>query len=161
LLENVSSYLTFAHSEMTEWDLLREIADRADCGILLDVNNVYVSAINHGFDAAEYLAAIPKERVGQIHLAGHSTNILPDGKKFLIDTHDHPICDEVWELYETAVQHFGHVSTMVEWDANLPDYATLETEAKKIGIHAKKSVSENHLRGASACQQTSTTDLHA
>jgi uncharacterized protein (UPF0276 family) len=128
MLENVSSYLTYAHSEMEEWDFLAEIARRADCGILLDVNNVYVSAVNHGFDPITFLEGIPLERVGQFHLAGHSTNELENGRKFLVDTHDHPVCDEVWELLERAVERFGPVPTMIERDANIPALAELENE---------------------------------
>ncbi|MBI3542336.1 MAG: DUF692 domain-containing protein [Deltaproteobacteria bacterium] len=130
LLENVSSYLTFEHSEMEEWEFLTEIATRADCGLLLDVNNVYVSAINHGFDPLAYLDGVPAERVGQFHLAGHSTNDTGQGL-FLIDTHDHPVCDEVWSLYGEALKRFGLAPTMIEWDANIPDYARLEAELGK------------------------------
>ncbi|MEW6055517.1 MAG: DUF692 domain-containing protein [Bdellovibrionota bacterium] len=128
LLENVSSYLTYAHSEMTEWEFLAEISKRADCGLLLDVNNVYVSAINHGFDPLEYLGSMPRERVGQVHLAGHSTRKTPEGKTYLIDTHDHPVCDEVWRLYEWVTRSFGPVSTMIERDADIPALESLEQE---------------------------------
>jgi uncharacterized protein (UPF0276 family) len=123
LLENVSSYLTYRSSEMTEWEFLSEVARRADCAILLDINNIHVSAVNHGFDASQYLHAIPKERVRQFHLAGHS-----DMGDHLIDTHDHPIAAPVWNLYREAVAHFGPVPTMIERDDNIPSLAELVAE---------------------------------
>ena len=143
LLENVSSYLTFGHSEMTEWEFLSEIAKRADCGILLDVNNIYVSSVNHGFDPDDYLAGIPCERVGQMHLAGHATQTTDDGGVFLIDTHDRPVCQEVWALYEKAVLRFGRVSTMVEWDAEIPSYAVLKSELEKARIIEENVLGSN------------------
>jgi uncharacterized protein (UPF0276 family) len=115
LLENVSSYVTYRDSEIPEWEFLREIVQRADCLLLLDVNNIYVSSVNHEFDPLEYLQAIPVERVQQIHLAGHENH-----GDYLIDTHDHPVPDPVWELYDAAVRRFGKVSTMIERDANIP-----------------------------------------
>ena len=115
LLENVSSYVTFRDSRLTEWEFLREVAVQADCLILLDVNNIYVSAVNHEFAALDYLNAIPVDRVQQIHLAGHENH-----GDYLIDTHDHPVPDPVWELYAAAVRRFGNVSTMIERDANIP-----------------------------------------
>ncbi len=120
LIENVSSYMAFADSTMTEWDFISTIADEADCGILLDLNNIFVSAFNHRFDANEYVDAVPAERVVQYHLAGHS-----DHGTHLLDTHDHPICDEVWALYERAARRFGAVSAIVEWDDNIPEFAEL------------------------------------
>jgi hypothetical protein len=128
LLENLSSYVEFSSSEMTEWEFLTEIAQRADCGILLDVNNIYVSSVNHGFDPLEYLRALPRERVGQIHLAGHTVK-----EGYLIDTHDAPVCDEVWELFRWTAQHLGLVSTMIEWDAKIPEFSVLEAEILKAG----------------------------
>lgn len=125
-LENASTYARFAEDEMPEWELLAAIAERADCGILLDVNNVYVSAHNHGFDAAEYLDAIPAERVVQIHLAGPS-----EAGELLIDTHDSPVRDEVWRLYERAVRRLGPVSTLIEWDERIPAFAELAAEAAR------------------------------
>jgi hypothetical protein len=124
LIENVSSYVTFRHSPLTEWEFLSGLCERADCGLLLDVNNVFVSAHNHGFSAEDYLDAIPAERVFQIHLAGHS-----EQGELLIDTHDHPVRAEVWRLYERAVARLGPVSTLVEWDDRIPDWDTLEAEA--------------------------------
>jgi uncharacterized protein (UPF0276 family) len=125
-LENVSSYLSFRADEMSEWEFLKQVAERADCGILLDVNNVFVSAHNHGFDAVEYLGAIPAERVFQIHLAGHSQS-----GPLLIDTHDHPVRDEVWQLYEWTIRQTGPVSTLIEWDDEIPPYERLVQEADR------------------------------
>jgi hypothetical protein len=123
LLENVSSYLTFHASDMTEWEFLGEVARRADCAILLDINNIYVSSVNHRFDPSSYLRAVPKERVRQFHLAGHS-----DMDGHLIDTHDHPIAAPVWDLYREAVAHFGQVPTMIERDDNIPELPELVAE---------------------------------
>lgn len=131
LLENVSSYLTFCDSALTEWDFLAAVAERADCGILLDVNNIFVSAFNHGFDAREYLSAIPPARVGQFHLAGHS-----DHGTHLLDTHDHPVRDEVWELYALAVRRFGPLSTLIEWDDHIPEFDQLHAEARRAAAIA-------------------------
>jgi uncharacterized protein (UPF0276 family) len=115
LLENPSSYVTFAASHIPEAEFLAEVARRADCGILLDVNNVYVSATNHGWDPAAYLAALPIDRVGQIHLAGHT-----DHGSHLLDTHDQPVCDAVWSLYADAIARFGDVASMIERDDHIP-----------------------------------------
>jgi uncharacterized protein (UPF0276 family) len=123
LLENVSSYVSYRDSQLTEWQFLREIAERADCLILLDVNNIYVSSVNHEFDPLDYLNAIPVDRVQQIHLAGHENH-----GDYLIDTHDHPVPDPVWELYSAALRRFGNVSTMIERDANIPPLEELCTE---------------------------------
>jgi uncharacterized protein len=123
LLENVSSSLTFHASEMTEWEFLGEVARRADCAILLDINNIYVSSVNHGFDPTSYLRSVPKERVRQFHLAGHS-----DMDGHLIDTHDHPVAAPVWDLYRKAVAHFGLVPTMIERDDNIPELPELVAE---------------------------------
>jgi uncharacterized protein (UPF0276 family) len=123
LLENVSSYLSFRASEMSEWEFLGEVAQRADCAILLDINNIYVSSINHGFDPLTYLRAIPKHRVRQFHLAGHS-----DMGGHLIDTHDHPIVPPVWDLYGAAIAHFGAIPTMIERDDNIPSLGELVAE---------------------------------
>ena len=126
LVENVSSYLTFRHSAMPEWEFLAEVAERADCGILLDVNNVHVSAVNHGFDAAAYLLALPPGRIGQIHLAGHS-----DKGTHLLDTHDGHVAPAVWDLHRLAVRRFGPVSTLVEWDERIPAWEVLCAEAER------------------------------
>ena len=123
LLENVSSYVAFKDSELTEWEFLAEVARRADCGILLDVNNVFVSAFNHEFDALAFLRGMPAARVRQFHLAGHTHK-----GTHIIDTHDHPIVPGVWELYEEAVRLFPGVPTMIERDADIPPYAELLAE---------------------------------
>jgi uncharacterized protein (UPF0276 family) len=123
LLENVSSYVTFRDSRLTEWDFLRAVAEEADCEILLDVNNIYVSSVNHEFDPHTYLQALPISRVRQIHVAGHQ-NV----EDFLIDTHDQPVPDPVWALYAAAIRRFGPVSTMIERDANIPPLAELQRE---------------------------------
>jgi uncharacterized protein (UPF0276 family) len=123
LLENVSSYVSFCDSRLTEWDFLRTVAEEADCLILLDVNNIYVSSVNHEFDPHDYLAAIPIERVQQMHLAGHQNH-----GDYLLDTHDHPVADPVWALYADAVRRFGPVSTMIERDANIPPLGELQAE---------------------------------
>jgi uncharacterized protein len=137
LLENVSSYFEYSHSEMTEWEFLAELSHRADCGILLDVNNVYVSSVNHGFDAMDFLKAMPAERVGQIHLAGHS-----DHGNHLIDTHDEPVCDAVWELYENCVRLLGPISPMVERDANIPEFSELLAELRQARKIQEKAIAE-------------------
>jgi uncharacterized protein len=123
LLENVSSYVEFRDSEMTEWEFLAEIARRADCLVLLDVNNIYVSAFNHGFDAHAFLEGIPVERVRQVHLAGHS-----HCGTHIIDTHDAAVVDPVWDLYAAAVRRFGPAATMIERDDHIPPLAELVTE---------------------------------
>lgn len=123
LLENVSSYVTFKASQMTEWDFYRNIVEQADCGILLDVNNIYVSGFNHNFDPLDYLDALPGERIAQIHLAGHQNR-----GDIIIDTHDHPVIDSVWSLYLEALQRFGPISTMIERDDNIPPLDELVKE---------------------------------
>jgi len=123
LLENVSSYVAFKGDAMTEWEFITAIAEESDSLILLDVNNIYVSSVNHGFDARSYLHAIPVERVQQIHLAGHS-----DHGDHIIDTHDHPIADPVWDLYADAVRRFGAAAAMIERDDRIPPLAELVTE---------------------------------
>ncbi len=126
LVENVSSYITYSISSMPEWAFLSAVTEEADCGILLDVNNIYVSAVNHGFSPMEYLSGVPAERVGQIHLAGHSSS-----GDLLIDTHDHPVPTAVWRLYREAVRRFGGVSTLVEWDDQIPSFDELIAEANR------------------------------
>ena len=130
LLENVSCYLQYQTSEMTEWDFLVQIAAQSGCGILLDVNNIYVNAINHGYDADVFLHAIPPHYVQEIHLAGHTVNRFDDGV-LIIDSHDKPICDAVWDLYASAVRCFSDVPVLVEWDSDLPQLEVLLAEADK------------------------------
>ncbi|HEX3695592.1 MAG TPA: DUF692 domain-containing protein [Polyangia bacterium] len=126
LVENVSSYVSFCQSAMTEWEFLAALCQRADCGVLLDVNNIFVSAHNHGFDPAAFIAGIPLARVGQIHLAGHST-----AGELLLDTHDHPVCDGVWDLYRQALRRFGRVSTLIEWDDHIPPLERVVEESRR------------------------------
>jgi hypothetical protein len=136
VLENVSSYVTYAASELSEWEFIAELAKRSDCEILLDVNNVYVSAFNHEFDARTFLRAMPKERVRQFHLAGHEHR-----GTHIVDTHDHPIVPDVWELYAEAVRLFPDVPTMIERDANIPPYAELLEEldeARRIAAGVRR-----------------------
>ena len=116
LIENLSSYITYSEDAMTEWEFLSAIADKADCYLLLDVNNIYVSSFNHKFDPMEYLEGIPSERVWQHHLAGHSNE-----GNLIIDTHDADIIDPVWSLYEETARRLGAVSTMIERDGNIPE----------------------------------------
>ncbi len=123
LIENVSSYISYAESRMTEWEFYSEVVERADCLMLLDVNNIYVSSRNHGFDAEAYLNAINPTRVRQFHLAGHS-----DFGTHVIDTHDHDVPDPVWALYRKAIERFGPVSTMIERDDNIPALTDLVAE---------------------------------
>ncbi len=125
-VENVSSYAEFHVSEMTEWEFLNEVVERADCGILLDVNNIYVSSQNHDFDPFEYLNAVPAERVAQIHIAGHSKY-----EKYILDTHDHPVIDPVWKLYERTIERVGHTATLLEWDDRIPSFDEVHAEARK------------------------------
>ena len=125
-VENVSSYAAFHDSVMTEWEFLTEVVERADCGILLDVNNIYVSSKNHGFDPYEYLNGVSAERVAQIHIAGHSTF-----RKYILDTHDHPVIDPVWSLYSRAIQRIGPTATLLEWDDKIPSFEEVHQEALK------------------------------
>jgi uncharacterized protein (UPF0276 family) len=126
LIENVSSYMAYTHSVLTEWEFLKAVAEESDCGILLDINNIFVSAFNHDFSPELYIDSIPSERVIQFHLAGHQ-----DHGRYLIDTHDHPIRAEVWTLYERAVRRFGAVSTLIEWDDNIPEFSSLQADAEE------------------------------
>jgi uncharacterized protein (UPF0276 family) len=126
VFENPSSYVTFAGSTMSEWEFISRMAEEADCGLLLDVNNVYVSATNHDFDAEQFIRSVPHERIVQIHLAGH-TNC----QTHLIDTHDNHVINPVWELYRLAHQLTGGVSTLLEWDAKIPPFPVLHAEVLK------------------------------
>jgi uncharacterized protein (UPF0276 family) len=130
LLENVSSYLEYTGSTLTEWEFIAGVAAESGCGILLDLNNIYVAAHNHGFACHEYLRGIPRDIVQEFHLAGHSRIDL-DGRELLIDTHDSPVCDAVWEVYGAALQRFGNVATLIEWDTDIPAFDVLWAEARK------------------------------
>jgi len=143
LIENVSSYLQFEHSQIDEWDFLAELARQSGCGLLLDVNNVYVSAMNHGFDALRFLNGIPREAVQEIHLAGHSVRTV-DGREIRIDTHSSPVCEAVWNLYSAALERFGPVPTLIEWDSAIPALDVLVAEAHK----ADRKLETHHARAA-------------
>jgi len=129
-VENVSSYAEFHASEMTEWEFLSEVVERADCGILLDVNNIYVSSKNHGFDPYVYLDAVPAERVAQMHIAGHTKY-----ERYLLDTHDHPVLDPVWKMYAHAIARIGRTATLLEWDDRIPSFDEVHAEALKANQH--------------------------
>ena len=135
-LENTSSYLTYTSSEMPEWEFISEIADRADIGILFDVNNVYVSAHNHGFDACEYVRSVPHERIVQIHLAGHT-----NAGKYIIDTHRGHVIEPVWDLYRETIRLTGSVSTLIEWDDEIPDLPVLLAEAERARVARDEALS--------------------
>ncbi|NBV43063.1 DUF692 family protein, partial [bacterium] len=141
ILENVSSYIEFKDSTMTEWEFLSEVVERADCGILLDVNNIFVSARNHNFDPIDYLDGIDPARVKQFHVAGHR-----DKGDFILDTHDEPVVDAVWQLFEIAVDRFPGVPVVLERDDNIPSVNELVAELdiarsivhKKSAIHGRR-----------------------
>jgi hypothetical protein len=137
-VENVSSYAEFHESEMTEWEFLSEVVEQADCGILLDVNNIYVSSKNHSFDPYDYLNNVPHERVGQIHVAGHSKF-----EKYILDTHDHPVLDPVWKMYAHATRLCGPTNTLLEWDAHIPSFDEVHAEALKANRFIKQAMKES------------------
>lgn len=133
LLENISSYITYQHSTIPEWEFLREVCEQADCLILLDLNNIYVNSINHHFDPKDYLAALPSQRIQQIHMAGHSHH-----GNYRIDTHDAAVIEPVWDLYRSSLQRFGLISLMIERDEHIPPLADLMREltyAKEIALN--------------------------
>lgn len=144
LLENVSSYVTYTHSALTEWEFLGAVAQAADCLILLDINNIFVSASNHGFDPLDYLDGVPAQRVWQHHLAGHL-----DRGDYLIDTHDHSVVEGVWDLYAQAIRRFGRVSTMIERDDDIPPLEELLTELDHAR-HIAQTVALEQVEGKSA-----------
>ena len=151
VLENPSTYVAYRHSVLSEWEFLAAVAEQADCGILLDVNNVYVSATNHGWDPVRYLDAVPVQRVAQCHLAGYT-----DMGSYLFDTHSAPVSEAVWELYAHAVYRFGAVSTLVEWDQDIPTFDRLCAEAaqaRNITERVCDNIARQHTdvaRGAAA-----------
>ena len=147
-VENVSSYAEFHDSVMTEWEFLNEVVERADCGILLDVNNIYVSSVNHDFDPHLYVDSVPAERVAQIHIAGHSRY-----QKFVLDTHDHPVIDPVWSLYEHAIKRIGPTATLLEWDDKIPSFEEVHREALKANKYLDK------VRARKPQPVTATTEL--
>ena len=131
LVENPSTYLRFCHSTIPEWEFMSAVAERTGCGILCDVNNIYVSVCNHGWDPSTYLAALPRAAIGEIHLAGHSVRQLEGGRTLRIDDHGSRVIPEVWELYAEALARFGAIPTLIEWDTNLPALAVLVDEAAR------------------------------
>jgi len=135
VVENVSSYAEFHASEMTEWEFLTEVVEDADCGILLDVNNIYVSSRNHNFDPYDYLHSVPPERVAQIHIAGHSKF-----EKYILDTHDHAVIDPVWQLYARAIELVGPTATLLEWDDRIPSFDEVYGEALKANRYVREKV---------------------
>lgn len=139
-VENLSSYLTFRESNMTEWDFLSEIIRQTKCYLMLDINNVYVSSVNHGFDPWSYLANVPIDSICQIHLAGHTT--LPNGRK--IDTHSAPPCKEVWDLYFKFTKNYGTFNTLIEWDENIPSYTELQAQVLKAKKITQSVVTKDH-----------------
>ncbi len=145
LLENPSTYLVLKGAEMAEHEFLAEVARRADCGILLDVNNVFVSAHNHGFDPDAYIAGIPSERVAQIHLAGHS-----EAGALLIDTHDGHVRREVWELYARTIARLGPRATMIEWDTHVPAFEELERELARVDRWSRVGLAQSEKEGRHA-----------
>jgi len=152
LVENPSTYLRFAHSTIPEWEFMAAVAQRTGCGILCDVNNIFVSAHNHGFDAAAYLAALPVAAVGEVHLAGHSVRALADGSTVRIDDHASRVIAEVWALYRIALAQFGAVPTLIEWDNDIPPLDVLVGEA----AHAGTLMAEAAARAAAAAPPAAT-----
>jgi uncharacterized protein len=136
-MENVSSYVSYAHADMTEWEFLTELVRRTSCQLLFDVNNVFVGAFNHGYDPLDFINGVPKEAVVQFHLAGHS-----DMGTYIIDTHDHPIRSEVWDLYVASVKRFGPISTMIERDANIPPLAEVVAELDQARTIAANTLAQ-------------------
>ena len=141
-VENVSSYTEYHVSEMTEWEFLTEVVERADCGILLDVNNIYVSSKNHDFNPSDYLHGVPHHRVAQIHVAGHTKF-----EKYILDTHDHPVLDPVWKLYAHAIKLCGVTATLLEWDDKIPSFQEVHDEALKSKQYIADAREAQSLKG--------------
>ena len=148
LLENPATYVLFDNSTLSETDFLRAVVARTGCGLLLDVNNVFVSATNHGFSARDYLAAFPLDHVGEVHLAGHTEQEDDEGAPLLIDSHDRPVADPVWTLYEEVIARTGPIPTLVEWDSDLPEWPVLRAEADSANTilrrHARADAGVRH-----------------
>jgi uncharacterized protein len=151
LLENPSTYVAFRESTMTETGFLRELARRAGCGLLLDLNNVFVSAVNHGYSALEYLSDFPLDHVGEVHLAGHAEQTDDEEERLLIDSHDRPVADAVWTLFDTVIGRRGAVPTLVEWDSDVPGWHVLKAEAA-----AAKAILDRH-----AAARPASAEVHA
>ena len=149
LLENPSTYLDFYTHEMGEAEFISEIIRRSGCGLLLDINNVYVSATNQGFSASGFLDALPVEAIGQIHLAGHSADQDEAGNCLLIDSHNQPVAQPVWELYDVAIEKFGAIPTLIEWDDDLPEFTRLQAEANAAEQRLRVARDKEHYRVAS------------
>lgn len=143
VFENPSTYVGFTGSTLSEWEFITRMAEAADCGLLLDVNNVYVSSVNHDFDPEKFIRNVPHERVVQFHLAGHTNR-----QTHLIDTHDSPVVDPVWELYRLAHQLTGGVSTLLEWDANIPPFPVLHAEVLKAKMHIGEELADRNMARA-------------
>jgi uncharacterized protein (UPF0276 family) len=146
VIENPSTYVAFAADQMPEWEFVSEMLQRADCELLLDVNNVYVCSVNHGFEPRQYIDSIPAKRVRQIHLAGHESH---DG--YLIDTHDNPVCDAVWKLYAYTMQHCGRVPTMIERDDNIPPLHELLDELDHARLVHQNALEPTSLQTTEVC----------
>ena len=144
-VENVSSYAEFHASEMTEWQFLTEVVELADCGILLDVNNIYVSSKNHGYNPYDYLDHVPRQRVAQMHIAGHTKF-----EKYLLDTHDHPVLDPVWKLYANATKLCGVTATLLEWDDKIPSFDEVHNEALKANEFIEGAKKAGHVHASTA-----------
>jgi uncharacterized protein (UPF0276 family) len=146
LLENPSSYVIFRESSMRETDFIRALVQRTGCGLLLDINNVFVSAANHGYSPLDYLADFPIDHVGEIHLAGHAAQVDDEGDRLLIDSHDGPVVDAVWKLFDLVLGRCGPIATLVEWDSNIPDWPVLQAQARAaqdiLDRHATARMSE-------------------
>lgn len=134
ILENPSTYLEFEASTIDDWTFLGQMAEESDCGLLLDVNNIYVCSRNHGWDAKNYIQSLPADRIVQFHLAGHE-----DEGTHVVDTHNQPVIEQVWELYHQAYQHTGGASTLLEWDADIPPFQTLMDEVSKARHFMKEN----------------------
>lgn len=148
LLENISTYVTYKHSVIPEWEFLVEVARRSGCGILLDLNNIYVNSVNHLFDPLDYLKAVPGEWVGQFHLAGHT-----DKGGYLFDTHSAAVVEKVWTIFQQALDLYGPVSTLIEWDEAIPDFARLSQEVEKARVYYEQSIYQDPTKTARALQQ--------
>jgi uncharacterized protein (UPF0276 family) len=148
LLENPSSYLQFPHSSIPEWEFLAAVAARTGCGLLCDINNIFVSASNHGWDAGHYLEALPGAAIGEYHLAGHTECVLADGRQVRIDTHGAHVAPAVWALYEQALRRFGARPTLIEWDTNLPAFEVLQDEAAQAAARLQSLAGAGRARAA-------------
>jgi uncharacterized protein (UPF0276 family) len=144
LIENPSTYLQFSHSTIPEWEFMAALARRSGCGILCDLNNIFVSASNHGWDPQTYIEALPAGAVGEIHLAGHALRTLADGSELRIDDHGSPVAAEVWSLYAQALRRFGPLPTLIEWDNDIPAFDVLVAEAAQAGVLLRAQAAVGH-----------------